>query len=125
MKRILTICALILTFCISAVAQGEPQQTKNEDTYQIIKDEIVDGIRYVSAAPSKDVCAKLIDITIKKNIIQEVKFTRGCPGNALGVGALIKGMTIKEAIKRLDGIPCGKKSTSCPDQLAQVLKSLK
>ena len=125
MKRILTICALILTFCISAVAQGESQQIKNEDTYQIIKDEIVDGIRYVSAAPSKDVCAKQIDITIKKNIIQEVKFTRGCPGNALGVGALIKGMTIKEAIKRLDGIPCGKKSTSCPDQLAQVLKSLK
>ena len=124
MKRIITICALILAFCISASAQGETQQA-NGDTYQILKDEVVDGLRYISAAPSKAVCAKQIDITLKKGIIQEVKFTRGCPGNALGVGALIKGMSIKEAIKRLDGIPCGKKSTSCPDQLAQVLKSIK
>ena len=124
MKRIITICALILAFCISASAQGETQQ-ENGDTYQIIKDEVVDGIRHISAAPSKEVCAKQIDITLKKGIIQEVKFTRGCPGNALGVGALIKGMSVKEAIKRLDGIPCGKKATSCPDQLAQVLKSIK
>ena len=124
MKRIIAICALILAFCISASAQRQTQQT-NGDTYQILKDEVVDGLRYISAAPSKAVCAKQIDITLKKGIIQEVKFTRGCPGNALGVGALIKGMSIKEAIKRLDGIPCGKKSTSCPDQLAQVLKSIK
>ena len=129
-KVIIAMFALLL--CIGAGAQeaakgpeGEPQvQTQKEVMYKIIKDETIDGVRHVTAVPSEKVCSKQIDITVKDGIIDSVKFTRGCPGNALGIGALIKGMSVEEAIKRLDGIQCGSRGTSCPDQLAQVLKTL-
>ena len=84
-----------------------------------------DGVRYVTAAPSAKVCSKQIDIVIKDGIIQKVVYTRGCDGNAKGIGALIKDMTVEEAIRRLEGITCGKRGTSCPYQLARILKSLK
>ncbi|MBQ9312551.1 MAG: TIGR03905 family TSCPD domain-containing protein [Bacteroidales bacterium] len=66
-------------------------------------------------------CSKFIDIEIENGIINQVNFIGGCSGNTQGVGALIKGMHIKEAINRLQGIKCGNKNTSCPDQLAQAL----
>ncbi len=95
------------------------------DDYKVVSDEIVDGVRYIVATPSAKVCSKQIDIEIKNGVIQKVVYTRGCEGNAKGIGALIKGMTVEEAIRRLDGITCGKRGTSCPDQLARILKSLK
>ena len=98
--------------------------TDTED-YAIVKDEIVDGVRYVVATPSAKVCSKQIDIEIKDGVIQKVVYTRGCEGNAKGIGALIRDMSVEEAIKRLEGITCGKRGTSCPDQLAKVLKALK
>ena len=55
-------------------------------------------------------------------MIAAVRFTGGCAGNTKGVAALAEGMTAAEAIKRLSGIRCGFKSTSCPDQLAKALK---
>ena len=94
------------------------------DDYRIITDEVKDGVRYVTAAPSAKVCSKQIDIVIKDGVIQKVVYTRGCDGNAKGIGALIKDMTVEEAIRRLEGITCGKRGTSCPDQLARILKSL-
>lgn len=129
MKRII-IVLLSLVFCIHAVAQeqnqtAETMQQENTEVYKIIKDEVVDGVRCVSATPSEKVCSKQIDIKIKDGIVEEVKFTKGCPGNALGLGALIKGMSVDEAVRRLDGTPCGNRGTSCPDQLAQVLKALR
>ena len=127
MKRIL-ILALAAMFCATVQAQEQTavkqQQEMVTNDYKIIKDEVVDGVRYVTAAPSAMVCSKQIDIQIKDGIIQSVKYTRGCDGNAKGIGALIKGMSVEEAIKRLEGITCGKRPTSCPDQLAQILKSL-
>ena len=128
MKRIL-ILALAAMFCVTVQAQEKTvtNQVKQEvvvDDYRIIKDEVVDGVRYVVAAPSATVCSKQIDIQIKDGIIQSVVYTRGCDGNAKGIGALIKGMSVEEAIRRLEGITCGKRPTSCPDQLARVLKSL-
>ena len=128
MKRIL-ILALAAMFCASVQAQEKTvtNQVKQEvvaDDYKIIKEEVVDGVRYVVAAPSAMVCSKQIDIQIKDGIIQSVVYTRGCDGNAKGIGALIKDMSVEEAIKRLEGITCGKRPTSCPDQLAKVLKSL-
>ena len=128
MKRIL-ILALAAKFCATTVQAQEQTAVKQQkemvtNDYKIIKDEVVDGVRYVSAAPSAMVCSKQIDIQIKNGIIQSVVYTRGCDGNAKGIGALIKGMKVKEAIKRLEGITCGKRPTSCPDQLAQILKSL-
>jgi uncharacterized protein (TIGR03905 family) len=100
-------------------------QVSDTDDFVIVKDETVDGVRYVVATPSAKVCAKQIDIEIKDGVILKVVYTRGCEGNAKGIGALIKDMTVEEAIRRLDGINCGKRGTSCPDQLAKVLKALK
>ena len=128
MKRIL-ILPLAAMFCATIVQAQEQTAVKQQkemvtNDYKIIKDEVVDGVRYVTAAPSAMVCSKQIDIQIKNGVIQSVVYTRGCDGNAKGIGALIKGMKVKEAIKRLEGITCGKRPTSCPDQLAQILKSL-
>ena len=121
---IMTIMAL---YGLSMQAQDVQPQARQEMTaedYKIISDETVDGVRYVVAAPSALVCSKQIDIQIKDGIIQSVVYTRGCDGNAKGIGALIKGMSVEEAIRRLDGITCGKRPTSCPDQLAKILKAL-
>ena len=115
-------------FCMTMQAQEVKTELTQEMTgedYRIVSDEVVDGVRYVVAAPSALVCSKQIDIQIKDGIILSVKYTRGCDGNAKGIGALIKDMTVEDAIRRLDGISCGKRPTSCPDQLAKVLKALK
>lgn len=71
---------------------------------------------------TKGVCSSAIDICIENGIIQNVKYHGGCSGNTQGVAALVAGMTVEEAIKRLSGIRCGFKSTSCPDQLSQALR---
>lgn len=75
---------------------------------------------------TKGTCSRQIDIEISDTgVIDNVKFTGGCSGNTQGVAALVKGMSVNEAIERLDGIKCGPRSTSCPDQLAQALKQYK
>ncbi len=68
------------------------------------------------------VCARQIDLVIEDGIITGAAFTGGCNGNTQGVAALVIGMEVGEAIRRLRGIKCGFKSTSCPDQLAQALE---
>ena len=69
------------------------------------------------------VCSRAIDITLDdSHVIREVTFHGGCSGNTQGAAALIVGMTAEEAVKRLSGIKCGFKSTSCPDQLATALQ---
>ena len=124
MKGIITAFAIML-FSLSAMAQEQNAMVSEGEDFSIVKDEVVDGVRYVVAAPSSIVCSKRIDIEIKDDVIQKVVYTRGCDGNAKGIGALIKGMKVDEAIRRLEGITCGKRPTSCPDQLAKVLKSLR
>ena len=71
---------------------------------------------------TKGVCSRQIDMDIDNGVIVDAKFTGGCSGNTQGVAALVIGMTVEEAIKRLRGIKCGFKSTSCPDQLAVALE---
>lgn len=124
MKGLIFAFAFML-FSMSAMCQEQQAVVSDVDDYAIVKDEVVDGIRYVVATPSAKVCSKQIDIEIKDGIIQKVVYTRGCEGNAKGIGALIKDMSVEEAIRRLEGINCGKRGTSCPDQLAKVLKALK
>ena len=128
MKGIITAFAIML-FSMTAMAQEQNAmgnvQVSDVDDFTIVKDEVVDGVRYVTAVPSAKVCSKQIDIEIKDGIIRKVVYTRGCDGNAKGIGALIKDMKVDEAIRRLEGIKCGKRPTSCPDQLARVLKALK
>ncbi|GCD12949.1 TIGR03905 family TSCPD domain-containing protein [Clostridium tagluense] len=72
----------------------------------------------------KGVCSKSINFEIVNDKITEVVFTGGCPGNLMGISSLVKGMGVQEAIKKLKGISCGDKSTSCPDQLALALEEL-
>lgn len=125
MKALITAFAFML-FSVAAMAQDQKTMENAQvvDDYAVVSDQIVDGVRCIVATPSAKVCSKQIDIEIKDGIIQKVVYTKGCEGNAKGIGALIKDMTIEEAIKRLDGITCGKRGTSCPDQLAKILKTL-
>ncbi|MDY5609116.1 MAG: TIGR03905 family TSCPD domain-containing protein [Sodaliphilus sp.] len=70
-------------------------------------------------------CSTQIDIVTNGDIIENVAFYGGCNGNLQGISILVKGMKIDDAIKKLEGITCGFKSTSCPDQLAKALKQLR
>ena len=73
----------------------------------------------------KGVCSRQIDFEVEDNIVKNVKFHGGCPGNSIGVASLVEGMNIDDAINRLSGILCGVKSTACPDQLAKALAQYK
>ena len=70
-------------------------------------------------------CSMQILYEVENDTVKEVQFVGGCSGNTQGVAALVKGMNIDDAISRLEGIKCGYKSTSCPDQLARALKQYK
>ena len=67
-------------------------------------------------------CSREIFFEIEDGKVKNVQYIGGCNGNLKGIGALIEGMDAQEAISRLEGITCGPKATSCPDQLAQALK---
>lgn len=69
-------------------------------------------------------CSRLITVTGENGRIIDVNFEGGCNGNLQGIGKLVKGMKYEDVIARLEGIRCGVKSTSCPDQLARALKQL-
>ena len=81
----------------------------------------VDGIDEVRFQP-QGVCSKLFSIKIKDNRILDMETVGGCSGNLKGIGSLITGMDINEVINRLQGLPCGNRPTSCPDQLSIALK---
>ncbi len=70
---------------------------------------------------TQGVCSQKIDFDIVDNKVHNVKFTGGCNGNTQGVAALVEGMDVDEAIRRMEGIKCGFRPTSCPDQLAHAL----
>lgn len=81
-----------------------------------------EGTRVIEYMP-QGVCSRLIKIEVDANkTIKNVAYFMGCSGNTQGIGALVKGMQVEEVIKRLEGIRCGGKATSCPDQLAKALK---
>ena len=132
MKKSITISLAIIAAVVLAISckneggeQAQPEQTTVTDmNVRIISDNLTaDGVRELSVIPS-NVCSSQIDIAVKDGIILNVKYTNGCSGNTQGVAALVKGMTITEAIARLDGIDCAGRGTSCPDQLARALKYL-
>ncbi|HYH02167.1 MAG TPA: TIGR03905 family TSCPD domain-containing protein [Bacillota bacterium] len=76
------------------------------------------------AFKTKGVCARQIYFTIDQGLITGVRFDSGCDGNLQGISRLVEGMPVSEVIKRLRGISCEGKATSCPDQLAQALENL-
>ena len=71
---------------------------------------------------TKGTCSRLINITVEDGVIEEVSFVGN--GNLKGISSLVKGMKVEDAISKLEGIKCGANSTSCPDQLAQALKTI-
>lgn len=70
----------------------------------------------------KGVCSRHMEIDLEDDVIQAVRVQGGCNGNLQGISSLLVGMTREEAIHRMEGIHCGPRPTSCPDQLAQALK---
>ena len=73
----------------------------------------------------KGVCSRHMEIDVEDGVIQAVRVVGGCNGNLQGISRLVEGMKVEEAIKRLRGIRCGDKATSCPDQLARALEEMK
>lgn len=73
----------------------------------------------------RGVCSQLMEIETEDNKIVSLRVMGGCDGNLQGISRLVAGMEIDDAIERMDGIRCGRKDTSCPDQLAQALKAIR
>ena len=71
------------------------------------------------------VCSREMIIELEGDTIKSVKIVGGCPGNTVGLTHMVQGRKIDEVIEKLKGIPCGFRSTSCPDQLARALEELK
>ena len=69
------------------------------------------------------VCARGIELEVENGIVKDIRFIGGCSGNTQGIASLVKGMNVEEVKRRLRGIRCGAKATSCPDQLAQILEN--
>lgn len=70
-------------------------------------------------------CSTRIEVEVEDGIVKNVRYTGGCNGNLQGISALVKGMPVEEVLARLEGIRCGNKITSCPDQLCKALRSMK
>lgn len=71
---------------------------------------------------TQGVCCSEINFEIEENIIKSVSFKGGCSGNTTGISSLVAGMSVDEVINRLEGVHCGSRPTSCPDQLSKALK---
>ncbi len=70
-------------------------------------------------------CSKFINVSIDDDgLVSDVQFIGGCAGNTTGIAQLVRGMRPEDVIKRLEGVRCGYKPTSCPDQLTQALRKL-
>lgn len=78
---------------------------------------------FVYDASSSKACCERIELVLRDGVIRDVTFTGGCEGNHRGLVALVRGRKAKEVIDLLMGTPCGKKGTSCPDQLAKALQA--
>jgi len=73
---------------------------------------------------TKSTCNKRIDIEVENGILMNVIFYGGCNGNLQGISKLVSGMSVETVIAKLEGIKCGSRPTSCPDQLCEALKQM-
>lgn len=72
--------------------------------------------------PSEEVCSTLIQVEVEDGIVVSAAITDGCMGNTFAIGKLAVGMKAEDVVRRLEGIKCGGKETSCPDQFARAVK---
>ena len=94
------------------------------DDYMILSDTVENGVRHVTAVPSRLVCSKKIDFDLIDGKIYNLKYLGGCNGNLQAIGSLLEGATVEFALERLMGINCNGRGTSCTDQFARVLKEV-
>ena len=73
---------------------------------------------------TKGTCSRSIDFEVENGIVKNVRFHGGCDGNLKGISSIVDGMKVEAVISKLEGIRCGFKSTSCPDQLAKALRTV-
>ena len=73
---------------------------------------------------TKGTCSRSIEVEVEDGYIKNVSFEGGCNGNLQGISKLVNGMSLDDVVKQLEGIRCGHKDTSCPDQLAKALKKM-
>ena len=71
------------------------------------------------------VCSSMIHVELDGDKIKDVDFVGGCNGNLQGISSLVKGMKVEEVLQKLEGVKCGNRSTSCPDQLCKALREMK
>lgn len=90
---------------------------------KIINDTYKGSVRYV-VGQTEGVCSQAIELLVEDDVILDAAFHGGCNGNLKGIVALCKGQKISDVKNRLSGITCGGKSTSCPDQFAQLLAAV-
>ena len=115
---LMTLMSLMTLTTLGLLSCNNPKATNQ----QLIENKMI--TKEITFTP-EGVCTKQIDISVENDTIRSVQFTKGCAGNTQGVARLIEGMQIDDAIAKLEGIRCGDKETSCPDQLAKALKSMK
>lgn len=84
----------------------------------------MDGSRFLRLRSDtlKETVSSQIDFEVENGVLKDVRFMGGCNGNLKGISALVEGMKVDEVIARLEGIRCGGKPTSCPDQLCKALR---
>ena len=73
---------------------------------------------------TKGTCSSNIELEVEDGIIKDIAFWGGCNGNLQGISRLVKGMPVEEVIKKLEGVRCGMRSASCPDQLCKALHEM-
>jgi uncharacterized protein (TIGR03905 family) len=76
----------------------------------------------LNAYKTKGTCSTKIHYEVEEGTLKKVVFDNGCSGNLTGISKLVEGMEVEDVIEKLKGIPCGRRSTSCPDQLARALE---
>lgn len=74
---------------------------------------------------TRGTCSQMMTFTIVNNILENVEIIGGCAGNLAGISRVVKNMNIDEVIEAFQGVPCGNRGTSCPDQIATALKQYK
>ena len=116
---------------VAAVAAGDTTISIAKGSGVAVGDIIATGKKGVActkvdtSAEDKDVVTVTLGVEVENGKVKNVQFFGGCNGNLKGISALVEGMDIDECITRVEGIKCGMKATSCPDQLAQALKAAK
>lgn len=71
---------------------------------------------------TKGVCSRQMNVKLEQGVVRKVEIIGGCAGNSQGVARLVEGMKAEDAIRKIEGIRCGFKATSCPDQLSKALR---